>query len=137
MHPFHLALPASDLAKMRHFYSEIIGATEKRSAYNWVDFDFFGHQLSLHLVPGKPEKIESTVIDGDQVPARHFGMVLPKNEWEALRDRLNAAGQRFVIGPRLRFAGKDGEQGTMFIVDPFGNYLEFKYFSDISEGLWH
>lgn len=137
MHPFHLALPAHDIQKTREFYTNILGCAERRSAFNWVDFDFFGHQLTVHLVLAKAERIESTLIDGDQVPARHFGMVLPKLEWEALRDRLVASNQRFVIGPRVRFAGREGEQGTMFVVDPSGNYLEFKHFSDTSRGPWY
>lgn len=137
MYPFHIALPAQDLAKTRDFYTKMLGAEERRSAINWIDFDFFGHQLSIHQVVGKETKLESTLIDGDQVPARHFGMVLPKAEWEALRDRLTSLGQKFIIGPRLRFEGREGEQGTMFITDPYGNYLEFKYFTDNSRGLWY
>jgi extradiol dioxygenase family protein len=135
MHPFHLALPASDLEKAREFYGSILGQQEKRSAPNWVDFDFFGHQLSIHLVRGKIEKVESTMIDGDTVPARHFGMVLDRDSWNNLREKLK--GQRFIIGPKLRFPDSEGEQWTMFIVDPFGNYLEFKYFTDTSRGAWY
>lgn len=135
--PFHLALPATNLEATRDFYSRIIGATEKRSAFNWVDFDFFGHQLSFQLVREINEKIECCIIDGDQVPNRHFGVVLTKDDWEELRFRLEGSKQKFIIGPRIRFQGKDGEQGTMFIVDPSGNYLEFKYFTDTSKGTWY
>lgn len=137
MLPFHLALPSYDLAKTREFYAKVLGLPEKRSAFNWVDFDFYGHQLSFHLVREKERSVECTVIDGDQVPARHFGTILPKEDWEKLRERLVAHRQNFVIGPRLRFAGQDGEQGTMFITDPSGNYLEFKYFTDTSRGAWY
>lgn len=137
MMPFHLALPTYDLDKTRDFYRNVLGLTEKRSAFNWVDFDFYGHQVTFHLVRETQSRVESTMIDGDQVPARHFGAILSEADWNALRDRLSAAQQRFVIGPRIRFAGKDGEQGTMFIVDPSGNYLEFKYFTDTSRGPWY
>lgn len=137
MLPFHLALPVTDLSKAREFYGNILGVTEKRSAFNWVDWDFFGHQLSLHLVKSMSDRIESTLIDGDQVPARHFGMVLDKATWDGLRERLHSKNQRFVIGPRLRFEGKEGEQWTMYTVDPFGNYLEFKYFTDTARGPWY
>lgn len=135
--PFHLALPSNDLSKTREFYSKILGLAEKRSAFNWIDFDFFGHQVSFHLVRDMSERLEPTIIDGDQVPARHFGAILTFAAWEALRTRLETLNQKFVIGPRIRFQGKEGEQGTMFIVDPSGNYLEFKYFTDTSRGPWY
>ena len=137
MHPFHMALPALNLDMAREFYTGVLGCEEKRSAFNWVDFDFFGHQLSLHLVTQKSPPAESCLIDGDQIPARHFGMILPEAEWNQLQTDLLERGQKFIVGPRVRFEGKEGEQGTMFIVDPFGNYLEFKYFSDTSKGAWY
>ncbi len=137
MQPFHLALPAYDLDETRRFYTQVLGVEEKRSAINWVDFDFFGHQLSMHLVGGKTGRIESTLIDSDQVPARHFGLICSKAEWEKIRDRLSGKGQNFIIGPKIRFAGKVGEQGTFFITDPSGNYLEFKYFTDSTHGSWY
>lgn len=137
MHPFHLALPAYDLDETRRFYIDTLGLAEKRSAINWVDFDFFGHQLSVHLVGGKQGRVESTLIDSDQVPARHFGLVLDKTDWDQLRERLASNNQKFIIGPKIRFQGKVGEQGTFFITDPSGNYLEFKYFTDTSKGPWY
>lgn len=136
MHPFHLALPATNLEETREFYINVVGAQEKRSAFNWVDFDFFGHQLSINLVVKTTDRLESTIIDGDPIPARHFGVILPQHEWEVLRDRLTALGQKFIIGPKLRFVGKQEEQGTMFVSDPAGNYIEFKYFAHTDEGLW-
>lgn len=135
--PFHLALPAYDLDETRKFYSQVLGLKEKRSAINWVDFDFFGHQLSLHLVGGKSGRVESTLIDSDQVPARHFGLICLKEQWEQIKETVQQSKQRFIIGPKIRFAGKHGEQGTFFISDPSGNYLEFKYFTDTSQGPWY
>lgn len=126
---FHLALPVTDLTTARSFYRDVLSLKEKRSAFNWVDFDFFGHQLSLNLVKDKSTKGESTVIDGDQVPAMHFGLVVCKEDWEKLRDRLKEKNQKFLIGPKIRFSGKSEEQGTFFISDPFGNFIEIKYFS--------
>ena len=137
MLPFHLALPSYDLQKTRDFYTKIIGVREMRSAFHWVDFDFFGHQLSFHLVREKERSVESTVIDGDQVPARHFGVIMPEAQWNELQERLRQLNQSFIIGPRIRFQGQEGEQGTMFIMDPSANYLEFKYFSDVSRGAWY
>jgi extradiol dioxygenase family protein len=134
---FHLALPVNDLKKAKEFYSNVLGLQEHRSSFNWIDFDFFGHQLSLQLVKDTSQRPEGTLIDGDQVPAMHYGMILDQTGWEALRDRLAGAGVNFIIGPRIRFEGKEGEQGTFFIVDPSGNYLEFKYFSDTSRGTWY
>ena len=134
---FHLALPVKDLQEARNFYSKILGCTEKRYSFNWVDYDFFGNQLSLHLVTHQPPRQESTSIDGDQVPAMHYGMILTRAAWEKLRDDLASKDVKFLIGPRIRFPKAEGEQGTFFIADPSGNYLEFKFFTDTSKGLWY
>ena len=137
MYPSHIAIPAYDLQKARDFYGAVLLQKEKRSAMNWVDFDFFGHQLTIHLVRERFDKPETQLIDGDQIPARHFGVILTKDAWEELRQRLASHAQTFLIGPKLRFAGAEGEQWTMFTVDPSGNYLEFKYFTDTSRGPWY
>ena len=131
MSPFHLAFPVDDLAAARRFYGELLGCPEGRSSERWVDFDFWGHQVVAHLVDVADEA-QTNAVDGDQVPASHFGVVLPWEQWEALAERLRAAGGQFLIEPRVRFAGQPGEQGTFFVKDPAGNALEFKSFKDIS-----
>lgn len=133
--PFHHALTVHDLAAARSFYGELLGCPEGRSAETWVDYDFFGHQLSLHLDPARaaatpPEGAAANAVDGKQVPLPHFGLVLDMASWRSLADRLTGAGVEFVIAPYLRFAGEVGEQGTMFLRDPSGNALEFKGFAD-------
>ena len=125
--PFHLAIPVHDLAEARAFYGTLLGCEEGRSAERWVDFDLFGHQLSVHLVEGAGPTHHNPV-DGDAVPVPHFGAILPWDVWMELGERLSAAGQSFVIAPRVRFEGEVGEQGTMFFQDPSGNHLEFKSF---------
>jgi uncharacterized protein len=130
--PFHLAFPVADLAATRAFYGGLLGCREGRSAERWVDFDFFGHQISAHLVDEAAARGETNPVDGDDVPVRHFGAVLPWDEWHALARRLRAAGVRFLIEPHVRFRGEVGEQATMFLVDPGGNALEFKSFQDPS-----
>lgn len=141
MYSFHLALPAYDLEKSREFYRDSLGLSERRSAFNWVDYDFFGHQLSIHLIRRSIGRhvgwIPNTKIDGDLVPARHFGVILPEAEWTELHQRLAEKGVSFVIEPRIRFEGKEGEQGTFFIRDPSRNCLEFKFFTDTSKGSWY
>ena len=127
--PFHLALPVHDLAAARAFYGTTLGCTEGRSAERWVDFDLFGHQLSLHLADSAGIRAHNPV-DGDAVPIPHFGVILEWSSWHRLADRLRAADQDFVIDPRIRFAGQVGEQATMFFLDPSGNALEFKSFRD-------
>jgi extradiol dioxygenase family protein len=127
--PFHLAFPVHDLAAARNFYRELLGCDEGRSAERWVDFDFFGHQISAHLAERAAEPTKNPV-DGDEVPVPHFGVVLPWSEFEGLRAKLEQAGVRFRIAPRIRFAGEVGEQATMFLDDPSGNCLEFKSFRD-------
>lgn len=127
---FHLAFHVSDLDEARRFYGGLLGCQEGRSTDTWVDFDFFSHQLSLHL--GEPFKTSLTGHVGDQlVPMPHFGLVLQQADWQALADRLQAAGMAFVVEPHLRFAGQAGEQWTMFFMDPFGNPIEVKGFASL------
>ena len=132
--PFHLAIPVNDLSKARAFYGGLIGCNEGRSSVHWVDFDFFGHQFVCHLDEdgGQTNPLRNSV-DGDAVPVPHFGVVLTMEEWKALRDRLLAANMDFIIEPRIRFAGKPGEQATMFFTDPAGNAIEFKAFAHDSQ----
>jgi extradiol dioxygenase family protein len=127
--PFHLAFHVTDLNIARAFYGRLLGCAEGRSASTWVDFDFFGHQISLHL--GTPFATADTGLVGDRrVPMPHFGALLTVPAFEALAARHVAAGVAFVIPPTLRFAGQPGEQWPMFLRDPFGNPLEFKAFPD-------
>lgn len=132
--PFHLAIPVSDLDETRTFYREIIGCKEGRSDSQWVDFDFYGHQLVIHMDKNnpKPQVDVSNEVDGHAVPIPHFGIVLKWDDWHQLVDRLKAAGIKFGIEPYIRFEGQPGEQATMFFYDPSGNALEFKSFKDIS-----
>ena len=127
---FHLAFPVLDLESTRAFYAGLLGCREGRSADDWVDFDFFGHQISAHVMPQACRASEAHEVDGDDVPVRHFGAVLEWNAWHALRDRLAQAGIAFRIEPHVRFRGEVGEQATMFLLDPSGNALEFKAFQD-------
>lgn len=132
MIPFHLAFPVTDLAATRKFYADLIGCTMGRSAERWVDFDFFGHQLSAHLVDDGLPPGPTNEVDGKRVPVQHFGAILTMPKWEALAERLRAAEQEFIIEPYIRFQGEVGEQATMFLLDPSGNALEFKAFKDES-----
>jgi uncharacterized protein len=132
---FHLAVPVHDLTAAREFYGGLLGCPEGRSADTWVDFDLYGHQFVAHLDhrhdDGGPPRIALTnAVDGDDVPVPHFGVLLSPADWQALADRLRAAGTSFVIEPHTRFAGEVGEQSTMFLLDPSGNALEFKSFAD-------
>ena len=130
--PFHLAFPVTSLAKARAFYGELLGCPEGRSSEDWVDFDFHGHQIVAHLSPDEAGHRNTSAVDSHNVPVRHFGAVLPMNEWQAMADKLRAAGTQFVIEPYIRFKGQVGEQATMFFLDPCGNALEFKAFADPS-----
>ena len=128
---FHLAFPVTDLDEARRFYGEFLGCPEGRSSPDWVDFDFFGHQIVAHKVERSQMSDATSLVDGQDVPVRHFGVVLDMPGWEALAERIRAAGTRFVIAPYVRFRGLPGEQATMFFLDPFGNSLEFKAFGDM------
>ncbi len=125
---FHLAFHVTNLDEARRFYGGVLGCAEGRSTDTWVDFDFFGHQISLHL--GEPFQTTRTGKVGDHlVPMPHFGLVLLLPAWRALADRLQTAGIDFVLPPQVRFAGQPGEQWTMFFCDPFGNPIEVKGFA--------
>lgn len=130
---FHLAFPVNDLAEARRFYGDLLQCPEGRSSDEWVDFNFHGHQLVAHLVDADSRQEPTNEVDGKQVPVRHFGAILPMEQWEALAARLRNAGIDFVIEPHVRFKGEVGEQATMFFLDPSGNALEFKAFGDISQ----
>src|SRR3954469_22334770 len=126
MAPFHLAFPVHDLIAARGFYGDLLGCPEGRSSDEWVDFDFFGHQIVAHLVPGSRAGGASNAVDGHDVPVPHFGAVLDMAAWDALAARLEAGGVNFAIPPTVRFRGEPGEQATMFFRDPSGNALEIK-----------
>jgi extradiol dioxygenase family protein len=133
--PFHLAIPMHELAAARRFYGTLFGCAEGRSAHDWVDFDFFGHQLVAHVDPTRTAfapAAHTNAVDGHDVPVPHFGVVLEWQTWHALVERLRAGGVHFVIEPYVRFAGQVGEQATFFLYDPSGNALEFKAFRDPS-----
>ena len=129
--PFHLAFPVHSIAEARRFYGGILGCPEGRSAPDWVDFNFHGHQIVAHLAPDEIGHRKTSAVDGDQVPVRHFGVVLPMDQWHSTADQLKAAGIDFIIEPHVRFKGEVGEQATMFFLDPSGNALEIKAFADI------
>ncbi len=131
--PFHLAVPVDDLDAARDFYCNVLGCSTGRTAARWIDLDFFGHQVTLHLSDAAAQASAANAVDGDAVPVRHFGVVLAMSDWQELADRLQAAGMEFLISPRIRFAGEVGEQATMFFRDPAGNALEFKGFADLSQ----
>lgn len=135
--PFHLAMPVADLAESRAFYGELLGCPEGRSAGQWVDFDFFGHQIVCHEAPNAPGRARATnPVDGHDVPVPHFGVVLDMDTWQDLAERLRTAGVEFIIEPYVRFEGQPGEQATMFLLDPSGNALEFKAFRDVAGQLF-
>ena len=129
---FHLAFPVHDLDAARAFYGGVLECEEGRSSDCWIDFDLFGHQIVTHLVTDSAGIKATNDVDADHVPIPHFGVVLPMDEWDALADKLTAKGVKFIIEPKIRFAGEVGEQATMFFLDPSGNALEFKGFNDLS-----
>ena len=127
---FHFAFNVTDLDLARRFYGDVLGCVEGRSTQTWVDFDFFGHQLSLHL--GEPFKTQRTGQVGEHlVPMPHFGLVLALQDWQAMAARLREANIGFVLEPQVRFEGQSGEQWTMFFLDPFGNPMEVKGFQSL------
>lgn len=136
MNPFHLAIPVHDIELARGFYLDVLGCHEGRSDSQWVDFNFFGHQLVCHLDPAAPRQQHNNPVDNHQVPIPHFGVVLNMPEWEKLAAELTSKNIDFIIQPYVRFKGQAGEQATMFFSDPSGNAIEIKAFQNIETQLF-
>ncbi|MGE0352504.1 MAG: VOC family protein [Gemmatimonadales bacterium] len=130
MPPFHLAFPVRDLEATRQFFVELFGCRIGRESDRWIDFDFFGHQVTAHLSPEETGPAATNPVDGKQVPVRHFGVILEWDAWQRLARNLETRKVEFLIAPYIRFKGEVGEQATMFLLDPSGNGLEFKSFKD-------
>ena len=133
INPFHLAIPVHNLNECRIFYRDILGCEEGRSSDQWVDFNFFGHQLVIHYKPKSEEEIHTNSVDGKHVPVPHFGVVLPWDTFHEFATQLKSKNIQFIIEPHIRFEGKIGEQATMFFYDLAGNALEFKAFKDMDQ----
>ena len=133
MSPFHLAFPVSDLQKTRDFFEGLLGCGVGRTSDRWIDFDFWGNQITAHLVDDEALSEPTNHVDGKDVPVRHFGAILEWNAWEKLAEKLKANRIKFVIEPYIRFQGEVGEQATMFLYDPSGNALEFKSFKNFDQ----
>ena len=134
LRPFHLAFPVRDLAEARAFWGGTMGCPEGRSSDSWIDFDFYGHQIVTHCVGDRTNAdAGNNPVDSHGVPVPHFGIVLELAQWQALADRLKAAGTKFEIEPHIRFKGEPGEQATMFFRDPSGNAIEMKAFADLGQ----
>ncbi|MAV64826.1 MAG: glyoxalase [Candidatus Marinimicrobia bacterium] len=129
--PFHLAFPVHNLKETEDWYKTILGCTVGRKSEKWIDFNFFGHQISAHLIDSKDNlKIVKNKVDSKDIPTRHFGIILTMLEWKSLAKSLEFNKVTFIVKPYIRFKGKKGEQATMFIKDPSDNYIEFKAFND-------
>jgi extradiol dioxygenase family protein len=133
--PFHVAVPVYDLEEARTFYREVLGCSEGRTSDIWTDFNLFGHQFVIHLKPRPADEAKHhfNPVDGHDVPVPHYGVVLEWNHWHEFELRLRSHNIKFIIEPGIRFAGKPGEQATMFFLDPSGNALEFKAFKDMGQ----
>ncbi len=132
LNPFHLAIPVKEITETRYFYRDILGCEEGRSSDHWVDFNFFGHQLVLHIDSSKANILNENSVDGKSVPVPHFGIVLDWDVFENFEKKIRNK-VKFIIEPHIRFEGQAGEQKTMFFKDPSGNALEFKTFKNINQ----
>ena len=134
--PFHLAIPVHNLKKAHDFYGNLLNCQQGRSSSHWIDYNFFGHQLVIHLDENLKNSSFNTV-DGKEIPVPHFGLVLDWTDWQSLKDKLATAKVDFIVDPYIRFQGEMGEQATMFLLDPSSNALEFKAFKDIDQLFAH
>lgn len=131
--PFHLAFPVKNLAETRSFYEGLLGCEVGRTSERWIDFNFWGNQMSAHLTEEEIVEPAANPVDGKQVPIKHFGAILEMEEWKSLAEKLKQNNIEFIIEPYIRFEGEVGEQATMFFLDPSGNALEFKAFQDFDQ----
>ena len=129
LQPFHLAFPVNNIEETKNWYTNILGCEIGRESSKWVDFNFFGHQISAHLTTAK-QKINTNVVDQKNIPIQHFGIILDWKSWKKLSKKLIEQNLEFIVNPYIRFKGKTGEQATMFIKDPSDNVLEFKSFKN-------
>ncbi len=127
---FHLALPVLDLAASRAFYADLLNCRVGREKDSWIDFNFFGYQLTVHKVAAMPPPAGISLVDGVEIPVPHFGLILGWDDWHRAVDHLNYIGVEYRVPPQIRFRGEPGEQATFFITDPSGNVLEFKSFQE-------
>ncbi|MEC7773436.1 MAG: VOC family protein [Bacteroidota bacterium] len=130
--PFHLAIPVSDLNESKKFYEEILGCSPGRFSEEWADYNFFGHQLVIHLDPNHKGKVHHNEVDGKSVPVPHFGVIIPWNDFDKFADNISKNNIQFIIEPYLKFKGLPGEQKTLFFYDNSGNALEFKSFKNMN-----
>ena len=133
MTPFHLAFTVSDLEATRLFFCDTLGCTMGRSAESWIDFNFFGHQITAHQINQRDAPVHTNMVDGKEIPSNHFGVILDWDQWHALLLRLSKANVEFLLKPNVRFEGQIGEQATLILKEPSGNALEFKAFKDRSQ----
>tara|TARA_B100000674_G_C37945414_1_gene964689 strand:+ start:1319 stop:1738 length:420 start_codon:yes stop_codon:yes gene_type:complete len=134
--PFHLAIPVHDLKVAQDFYGQLLNCQQGRSSDHWIDYNFFGHQLVVHLDKNINKKTFNAV-DGKNIPIPHFGLVLDWIQWESLKQKLQKSNMEFIVDPYIRFKGQIGEQATMFFLDPSGNALEFKAFKNMDQLFAH
>ena len=127
--PFHLAFPVKNLLETKFFYTNFLGCTIGRTSNEWIDFNFYGHQITAHLSPDSCDKVYNKV-DDKSVPVRHFGLIMDWEDWHIAKDKLIHNKAQFIIEPYIRFKNKPGEQATLFIVDPSINGIELKSFKD-------
>jgi len=133
MKTFHYAFKITDIESTRKFYIKLLGCSEGRSTENWIDFNFFGNQLSAHISANIPELDYCGKVDGISVPIPHFGCLIPVNEFKTIQEKLEAINTEFIVKPYMRYAGKTGEQRIMFFLDPSGNPIELKAFTNEAE----
>ena len=128
--PFHLAIPVNDLESAKNFYHGLLGCDIGRSSSEWIDFNFFGHQLVCHLSNGLSSET-TNLVDSNNIPVPHFGLVLSWDDFKSITSDLNEKKIEFLIEPTVRFKGEVGEQATAFLRDPSGNAIELKSFKDM------
>ena len=130
---FHFSFAVNDLDRAHKFYGELLGCPEGRKMPGRADFNFFGHHIVAHLSPGDVVGENSTTINNGQTPLRHFGVVVPLEEFEKISAKLVKNNADFLSKPEVRQKGSVREQMLMTCRDGCGNAVEFKGLRNITD----
>jgi hypothetical protein len=126
---FHLALPCVNVNKTRTFYVETLGATIGRSAVKWTDINLYNNQITFTECGPFKFECKSYNFNGDILPSFHFGIILEKEEWHSVLERLKS--KKHQITSEVKFLeSKVGEHNSFFVKDPNDYTVEFKCFVD-------
>ncbi|WP_242202210.1 VOC family protein [Aestuariivivens insulae] len=128
---FHMSLPCQSVKETKSFYNNI-GASFGRSTLNWVDVNFYGHQITFIKAGKFNFNSPNYVFEGKILPSFHFGIILDHTTWQNSYAKLKEL-QLDLVTQSTFLKHKAGEHHSFFVKDPNGYMLEFKSFKDSND----